>query len=242
VPQANGANSAAGVAVRRIEAALRARADAVAAVAMRRYMRDQFPFLGIPTPGRRRAQREALAGVRLADEAALLGAATALWTLPEREFQYAAVDLLASGVRRLSPGALPAIERLITTKSWWDTVDGLAGSVAGRIVLAHPGAETVMDHWIDDEDMWLRRSALLHQLKWKERTDEQRLFRYCLARAAEKEFFIRKAIGWALRQYSWTNGEAVRQFVQEHEAELSGLSRREALLALNGGRSARAAR
>jgi 3-methyladenine DNA glycosylase AlkD len=168
-----------------------------------------------------------------------IATAQRLWALPEREFQYAALDLLARAAPALTADALQAVETLIVTKSWWDTVDALASGVVGRIVLAHPATAATMDRWLDHESMWLRRSAILHQLKWKERTDQERLFRYCLARADENEFFIRKAIGWALRQYSWTNPEAVRAFVAAHDGELSGLSKREALLAVNGGRGAR---
>jgi 3-methyladenine DNA glycosylase AlkD len=97
-----------------------------------------------------------------------------------------------------------------------------------------------MDAWIEEPDLWLRRTAILHQLSYRERTDEARLFRYCLAQAADRDFFIRKAIGWALRQYSKTSEAAVRRFVTEHERELSPLSVREALLWLNGGRAAKA--
>jgi 3-methyladenine DNA glycosylase AlkD len=180
--------------------------------------------------------REALAGLARPTEEDVIEAAEKLWRLPEREFQYAALDLLAGNAKRLTPAALSECERLITAKSWWDTVDGLAGSVVGAVVLGFPGCVATMDRWIDHEDLWLRRSAILHQLKWKERTDTERLFRYCLLRAGETDFFIRKAIGWALRQYSWTDPGAVAAFVAAHERELSPLSRREALLAINGGR------
>jgi 3-methyladenine DNA glycosylase AlkD len=206
---------------------------------MAKYMRDRFAFLGIPSPLRRQLHREALAGLPRPTEEDVLEAAAKLWRLPEREFQYAALDLLAGSAKRLTPATLPECERLITAKSWWDTVDGLAGSVVGAVVLGFPECVATMDRWIDHEDLWLRRSAILHQLKWKERTDTRRLFRYCLARAHETDFFIRKAIGWALRQYSWTDADAVAAFVAAHEAELSPLSKREALLAINGGRKGR---
>ena len=223
--------------VERLSAAFRANMDANEAPGMARYMRDQFPFLGIKSPVRRALQRDTLRGLDRPGERDLADAARELWQLREREFQYAACDLLATNVRALTQESLGVCQELITAKSWWDTVDALAGSVAGRIVLANPEAVGTMDRWIDDEYMWLRRTAILHQLKWKERTDRERLFRYCALRAHETEFFIRKAIGWALRQYSWSNPQAVVAFVTEHEAQLSGLSKREALLAINGGRS-----
>jgi 3-methyladenine DNA glycosylase AlkD len=224
-----------------LEAAFRANGCAVNAAAMERYMRGQFPFLGISSPSRRQLQREALEGLPQPDEAELREIAVRLWALSEREFQYAAIDLLARAAKRLTPASLDLCETLITTKSWWDTVDALAGGVAGIIVLHHPEVVARMDVWIEDDNLWLRRSAILHQLKWKDRTDTGRLFGYCLSQAGEKDFFIRKAIGWALRQYSWTDADAVRAFVAEHDGELSGLSKREALLAINGGRTKRAA-
>jgi 3-methyladenine DNA glycosylase AlkD len=134
------------------------------------------------------------------------------------------------------PDFIAVVERLVTTKSWWDTVDSLAKGGAGALVLRHPDLAATMDRWIDDGNIWLRRTAILHQLGFKERTDAARLFRYCALRAGEQEFFIRKALGWALREYSKVDAEAVRAFVSEHERELSGLSKREALLWLNGGR------
>jgi 3-methyladenine DNA glycosylase AlkD len=95
-------------------------------------------------------------------------------------------------------------------------------------VAAHPEAVATMEDWLVDENMWLARTAIIHQLTYKGRTDTARLFRYCLARADHKDFFIRKAIGWALRQYAWTDPAAVREFVHAHAAELSPLSVREA--------------
>jgi 3-methyladenine DNA glycosylase AlkD len=203
--------------------------DPVRAVAMRAYMRDHFPFLGIPTPQRRALSRQVLAGVPAPDEQTLRAVALACWELPEREYQYFACDWLAAHARRCTPALLPTLERLVTTRSWWDTVDTLAGTVVGAIVLAYPDAVSTMDSWLAAEDMWLVRSALLHQLRYKDRTDPERLFRYCLAQSGHRDFFIRKAIGWALRQYAWTDPEPVREFVAAHRDVLSPLSVREAL-------------
>jgi 3-methyladenine DNA glycosylase AlkD len=129
----------------------------------------------------------------------------------------------------MTPEFLPTAGQLITTKPWWDTVDTLADHVVGMIVARHPEAVSTMDSWLLDDNLWLARTALLHQLTYRDRTDVDRLFRYCLARADHKDFFIRKAIGWALRQYAWTDPEPVRAFVEEHRAVLSPLSVREAL-------------
>jgi 3-methyladenine DNA glycosylase AlkD len=137
------------------------------------------------------------------------------------------------------PGFLAPIRTLVTTKSWWDTVDSLAKNGAGGLVLRYPELAGTMDRWVESENMWLRRTAILHQLGFKERTGADRLFRYCELRAHEQEFFIRKAIGWALREYSKVDADAVRRFVADHDAALSGLSKREALLWLKGGRGGR---
>src|SRR5438067_5115983 len=195
---------------------------------MRAYMRNQFEFLGIATPARRALSRKVLAGEPAPDEAALHDVALACWELPEREYQYFACDLLAAHARTLTPDFLATVRHLVTTKSWWDNVDALAAAVVGPIVAGHPAAVATMDEWLVDGNMWLNRTAILHQLTYKQGTDSARLFRYCLARAGHRDFFIRKAIGWALRQYAWTDPAAVHRFVTAHAAELSPLSIREA--------------
>ncbi len=120
------------------------------------------------------------------------------------------------------------MRELITTKSWWDTVDTLAAHTVGPLVAAHPELADTMDAWVGDENMWLSRTAILHQLRYKERTDAERLFRYCTARAGHKDFFIRKAVGWALREYAYTDPDGVRAYISEHRDNLSPLSVREA--------------
>jgi len=190
---------------------------------MAAYMKGKFTFLGIQTPLRREASLpliRAFAGNPIE-------AAEALWGLPEREYQYVAIDLLRRHSKRLNSEHLPALEALVQHKSWWDSVDGLAVTIGG-IVLRQPELADRMDRLIASPNLWLRRVALLHQLEWKERTDEARLFDYCRQCAGEKEFFIRKAIGWALRQYARTHPAAVRNFLARHREELSGLSLREA--------------
>ena len=125
------------------------------------------------------------------------------------------------------PGFLATVETLVTTRSWWDTVDPLATRVTGGIVARHQTAVSTMDKWAADDNMWLARTAILHQLHFKEKTDTERLFGYCTALAEHKDFFIRKAIGWALRQYARTDPDAVREFVAA-TPHLSALSVREA--------------
>jgi 3-methyladenine DNA glycosylase AlkD len=207
----------------RIQQALTPLADAGRARGMAAYMKDQFAFFGIQTPPRRLAT---LAILR-AYPGDPVEAARELWALPEREYQYVAVDLLRQHHKRLKRSDLPALEGLVQEKSWWDSVDGLAVSI-GKLVAREPDLVKRMDALIDAPDFWLRRIALLHQLDRKEKTDTARLFDYCLRCADEREFFIRKAIGWALRQYARTDPLAVRDFLDAHRERLSGLSFREA--------------
>jgi 3-methyladenine DNA glycosylase AlkD len=213
-----------------IEGALRPLADAQQAQPMRAYMLDQFVFLGVHAPPRRQALRT-LPGLKDWTAPALLALAEVLWVLPEREFQYAAVDLLAKYHRQLDLQSLPRLIALVQRKSWWDSVDALAGVVGDILLLArkqgHDGQHT-MDSCLGHSNLWVRRVAMLHQLGWKERTDESRLLRYALHLAGEPDFFIRKAIGWALRDYARTRPDVVRAFLAQHGQTFSGLTRREA--------------
>jgi 3-methyladenine DNA glycosylase AlkD len=213
--------------------------DRERAPAMAAYMRDQFPFLGLPKPVRTPLERDvyATAGGASLSERDLADLALTCWARDEREYQYAACDVLDRRVKVLGPGFLPTAEQLITTKSWWDTVDALAGHVVGSIVRADLSQRALMDRWLVDPDIWLARTAILHQLSWKGDTDPGWLFDACLTRAGDTEFFIRKAIGWALRSYSYVDAAAVEAFVTAHADELAGLSRREAMKAIERARS-----
>jgi 3-methyladenine DNA glycosylase AlkD len=207
-----------------ISEALAPFANAQRAPAMRAYMRNQFNFLGIGTPDRRAAIKPIATALRGASAADLLALAEALWELEEREYQYTAVDLLAKHWRVLSADNLPALLALVQRKSWWDTVDALAGVIGDVLRGSHEGMDEALAH----QDFWVRRIALLHQLGWREKTDEERLFRYALTLRSEKEFFIQKAIGWALRDYARHAPDAVRDFLAGPGATLAPLSRREA--------------
>ncbi|MFI8879223.1 DNA alkylation repair protein [Streptomyces sp. NPDC055243] len=204
-------------------------ADPERAVRAQAYMKDIAPFLGLPSPLRRELSRTVLAGLPRPDEADCTAIALRCWELPEREYAYFAVDHLRRHVKRLSSGFLPVARHLVTTVSWWDTVDALAAHVVGGLVTADPGLKTAMDAWIDDEDLWVARTALLHQLRHKDATDTGRLFAYCLRQSGHPDFFIRKAIGWCLREYAKTDPDAVRDFVERERGRLSPLSAREAL-------------
>ena len=153
----------------------------------------------------------------------------ALWRLPHREEKYLALGVARHFHEFVVPEELPLYRGLIVEGAWWDLVDEVATHLICDLVVGHPEAVwPTVDTWIDDDDMWLRRTAIICQVGAKEDTDAARLFRFCEARAFETEFFIRKAIGWALRQHARVDPDAVARFVIEHRDQLSGLSYREA--------------
>ena len=216
-------------AVARLDAAFAEAARPDRAPAMAAYLRNRYAFLGIAAPERVVACRAAWADLPAPEPDDVEALVRALWARDAREHQYAALWFLQRHEHRLPSTFLPVARDLITTKSWWDTVDPLAVHVVGDLVRADRRLAAVMDRWIDDDDIWLARTAILHQNAWKTDTDADRLFRYCLRRAGDTEFFIRKAIGWALRERSKVDADGVRRFVADHADELSGLSRREAV-------------
>jgi 3-methyladenine DNA glycosylase AlkD len=192
------------------------------------YMRDQFAFLGFSSPTQRALGRSVLAGLPCPTEDDLRTVALACWDLDEREYQYFACGWLRTHVDVPGPGFIETARTLITTKSWWDTVDSLATRFVGGLVKRHPQLVDEMDAWSADRDMWLVRTAILHQLHYGTETDTDRLFGYCSGQAGHRDFFVRKAIGWALRHYARTDPDAVRRYVAENRGRLSPLSVREA--------------
>ncbi|NLM46962.1 MAG: DNA alkylation repair protein [Firmicutes bacterium] len=200
--------------------------DSELAVPMAKYMKDKFPFLGIKKPLREELMKQFYRESGILKEPFREDFVLALWELAEREYQYAALNYIGRSLNKLGRQDLPLMERLITTKSWWDTVDMLAQHPVGTIARKYPEVipETIMA-WAVGEQLWLRRTAILFQLKYKAETDEQLLFRIIKQNAGSSEFFIQKAIGWALREYSKTNPAAVRQFIAQNK--LPGLSVRE---------------
>lgn len=212
-------------------AALRRALDAgrnpVQAEQMSAYMRHQFRFLGVRSPDRRAIQREVFATRSRPEVTAVIGFADGCWQLEEREFQYSGCDLIRRHSLQLGPDELPALARLITNRSWWDTVDALAVAV-GTIVRRVPETRSVMDGWLGQTNLWLIRVAILHQERWRDATDAAWLFAACRRHAGHPDFFVRKAIGWALRSYAKVAPQAVRAFLFDDSERLSGLSRREA--------------
>ena len=216
--------------VRAVQQALTPLADAARAEQMKAYLLNQFEFLGLPAPIRRAAVK-GIGKVQWHGSADVLTAAELLWQKPEREYRYTAVDLLRQQSHQLSVNALPALQALLLREPWWETVDGLSAVIAGVMHVAvqqKPNAARVMDQWLQHPSHWVRRAALLHQLGWRLDPDRTRLFGYALQLADDKEFFIRKAIGWALRDYARCSPQAVADFLVENRTRLSGLTVREA--------------
>lgn len=193
---------------------------------MEKYMRNKFPFLGIKTPLRRKLMQQFLKESGIRKEKFQRTFVRSLWKLKEREYQYAALDYIGVSLEKLDKSGISLMEELITSKSWWDTVDMLAQKAVGKIARSFPDViEENIEFWNDSDHLWLQRSAILFQLKYKEQTNEDLLYRYIITHSQSKEFFIQKAIGWALREYSKTNPDSVRQFMEKHP--LSKLSVRE---------------
>ena len=188
------------------------------AIPMQKYMKDHFPFLGIKTPKRRELMKQFFQESGILKEGFQTDFIEALWKLEEREYQYAALDYIERSIKKLDKQHLPLFEKLITTKSWWDSVDVLAPKPVGTIAASFPEViPNTIEGWAYGNHLWLNRAAILFQLKYKEKTDENLLYRYILQNKESKEFFIQKAIGWALREYSKKNPESVKQFIEANE-------------------------
>lgn len=211
---------------RRLFADLRAAADGERAAQMAAYMRDQFRYLGVQTPARRKISRPFLNAAkkeRLLDWAFV----DACWQAEEREFQYVAADYLRKVRHLLTVADPPRIRGLAVTKPWWDTVDSLDATVGSVVAQSAEGRELILK-WARDENMWVRRLAIDHQLQRKESTDVELLSSIIEANLGSGEFFIDKAVGWALRDYSKTDPEWVRAFIAEHRQGMAALAIREA--------------
>lgn len=195
------------------------------AAPMSAYMRNRFPFLGIATPERRRLFRDFFRGM---DQGIVeWDFISECWRQPEREFQYLAVDYLSRVKALLTAADIPKLRELAVQKSWWDTIDGL-DVVIGDIALRCPGAKAILLEWSTDDNIWLRRISIDHQLMWKEKTDPVLLEQVIVNNLGQEEFFINKAIGWSLRQYSKTDPAWVRGFIERHRERMAPLSIREA--------------
>jgi len=196
---------------------------------MAAYMKTSMPFYGVAKPARAEINRELKRRFSIANQKEYQRAVLRLWQLPHREEKYLAIDVARTWRDFIVPASMPLYRRMIEEGAWWDTVDEIAAHLVGSVLLAHrKEIAPMMDRWIADKDMWIRRAAIISQLKHKDKTDHVRLFRYSLVQAAEKEFFIRKAIGWALRQYAYSAPKRVRDYLALNRDKFSPLTYREA--------------
>ncbi|MFL2134490.1 DNA alkylation repair protein [Desemzia sp. FAM 24101] len=199
--------------------------DPVRAVQMGAYMRNQFPFLGIAAAPRKAVYQKEFHKA-LKEKIIDFHFVEVCFSKSEREFHYAGVDYLLAIQSILLPEDLMKIKKYITMKSWWDTVDGLDG-VVGSLVLRYPELKETMVEWSLEDNIWIRRVAIDHQLLFKEKTDTDLLAQIIQNNLNDTEFFINKAIGWSLRDYSKTNPVWVRNFINENKPSMAPLSIRE---------------
>ena len=196
-----------------------------------------MPYAGVATPEVRAIAREVFGAARLDDATRWSATIQSIWRGAKyREERYAAIALARwpahQAHRTLS--ALPLYEEMIVTGAWWDYVDEIASHLIGELLERYPEQlRPILTQWSRDDDLWKRRSAILAQLGFKDATDRRALFAWIEPSLSSKEFFLRKAIGWALREYSKHAPELVRQYVDDHADELSPLSRREAMKAID---------
>jgi 3-methyladenine DNA glycosylase AlkD len=216
--------------LKKIKSVFESHADPSGALKMKKYMRDQFEYLGINSPLRRQLMAEILQDKELKDLSAeaLIPLICDLWQQDCREYQYIAIELLDRKIKAAKPAIIEHLEYLIVTKPWWDTIDFIASHLVGTLFRVHPELiKRYVPKWMKSENIWLQRTVLLFQLKYRKNLDEEILFDAILKLNQSKEFFIQKAIGWALREYGKSNPDAVVKFVEN--TKLAPLSKREAL-------------
>ena len=197
---------------------------------MSKYMRNKFDFIGLKKPQRQSCCREFWSDREVPQGEDLIELVSELWKSPFREVHYHALDLMYSQIKQADINWINLWEGMILTNSWWDSVDYLAPRLIGNVFLREPEQAVIYSKkWIESDNFWLQRTAIIFQLHYKDKTDEDILFNSVLLRADSKEFFVQKGSGWALRQYSKTAGEVVKCFIGENENKLSKLTCREGL-------------
>ena len=214
--------------LKQVISAFKNAADPEAASAMEKYMRNKFKFYGITSPTRKELSKSFFSKSTLPPFEEIPAIVKHLWNLPQRELHYFAMELMAKYKKQFEPDTIELIEFMTLNNSWWDTVDYIAAHLAGAYFQKFPDkTNSITGKWNHSDNFWLQRMSLLFQLKYKDKTNTELLSKYIRHLAREKEFFIRKAIGWMLREYSKTNPKFVKKFIDENE--LSALSKKEGL-------------
>lgn len=195
---------------------------------MARYMKTEMPFYGVQKPNRIPILKEIKKNYAPSTLAEYEDTVWAMWKLKHREEKYLSINYATEFISLAEMSSIPLFEKIIRDGSWWDFIDPIASQIIGHLLLEDRSKVTrILDKWICDDDFWIRRTALLSHLKHKDNTDQKTLFKYVSLTMHEKEFFIRKAIGWALREYSYTEPAAVKKFLLDNKQELSPLSFKE---------------
>ena len=214
-----------------IKAKFEAIANPDQAIPMAKYMRNQFEFYGIKSQARKIAEKDLITQAKKAKQVEWESLAQ-IWDDPHREMQYFVADYLMGMVRFMTYENLPKMKKFVTTKQWWDTIDTLV-KVYGKVGLKDKRVDALMLTWSTDEDFWLRRVAIEYQLLRKDKLKPDLLATIIENNLGSDEFFVNKAIGWALRDYSKTNPAWVQAFIESHQTGLSKLSIREGSKYLN---------
>ncbi|MGK7389328.1 MAG: DNA alkylation repair protein [Candidatus Cyclobacteriaceae bacterium M2_1C_046] len=198
------------------------------AVSMKKYMKDHFNFLGLKSPERRILLREFINEKGIPSPKDSENIAIGLWSLPYREYQYIGMEMMDRILKETISDDVYAIEYMLEYKQWWDSIDFIATHLVGKLFLQHAHIqEKYFNKWNESDDIWLNRTAILFQLKYKENTNTDLLSTAIVSHNKSEEFFIQKAIGWALREYAKTDPDWAKIFVENNE--LPNLSQREAL-------------
>ncbi len=209
-----------------------ANANEEIALYMKKYMKGQYDYFGIKSPERRELKAQFLLQYGYPETGQLDAITRECWKLPQREYQYFIMEILERFAKKAEAERIGLYEFMIETKSWWDTVDFIAANLVGIHFRKYP--EQIVPYtkkWMDSGNMWLQRTSLLFQLRYKKETNLELLMDYIGRLQGSKEFFINKAIGWALREYSKTDPDWVKNYVASHS--LAPLSHREALKRIN---------
>lgn len=192
--------------------------DPERAMFMSKYLKNQFEFFGVNAPARKLLGRQLVHGFDWADQKSFLEFVDLCWKEHKREFNYTALDLSFRFRKKLNQDSIPFYVKLIGRESWWETVDGIAPQIIGRLIIDQPEkVKHYAEKWMAMDELWYQRSALILQLMYKDKTDFDLLKKLILQKANSREFFIQKAAGWALRQYSKTDPAAVQDFINKNK-------------------------